>query len=230
VDEGLCRTQTSTRTRGSAAGAAARDAPVDMTSCLKGHERGSASKADCKLARAVRSLNGKDAMLEDLDRRLQYGPGMRVQRGVEAALLLTAFWSGDPRWALGTVVLTALQVVSPRLVPVALVVAGLSPPPRAARLSDVFFDYAGSRGACALSVVMQAVGLWLAMGPSRVAGFAVLSIPLASFLLSATVGFCAGCACYVAAREIGARIGLLQYRVEGASDVDIIEETPDHQR
>jgi hypothetical protein len=169
-------------------------------------------------------------MLGELDRRLQYGHGMRVQRGVEAAFLLAAFVTGDVRLAAGTFVLTALQVVSPRLVPIAVAVAAIAPPPRAPRLSDVFFDYAGSRGACALSVIVQALGVWLATGPSRIAGFAVLSIPLASFLLSATVGFCAGCACYVAARELGVRIGLFQHRVEGASDVDIIEETPGHQR
>ena len=65
-------------------------------------------------------------MFANLDRRLQYGPGMRVQRMVEGLLLLTTFFTGDMRPAYVVVVLTGLQALSPRLVPVALVVSAVA--------------------------------------------------------------------------------------------------------
>src|SRR5439155_26556513 len=88
------------------------------------------------------------AMSRDLDKRLQYGPGMRVQRLVEAAFLIATFFSGDIRLAYVTLGLTALQALSPRLVPVAVLVAAFVPPPREHRLGDLYFDFAGTRGAC----------------------------------------------------------------------------------
>src|SRR6185503_11097031 len=100
-------------------------------------------------------------MLEDLDRRLQYGPGMRAQRLVEAGFLVAAFFTGDIRLAWVTLALTVLQSVSPRLVPVALGVAAFVPPPKAHRLGDLYFDLAGTRGACAISVLVQVAGIWL---------------------------------------------------------------------
>ena len=55
-------------------------------------------------------------MLHELDRRLQYGPGMRVHRLVEAGFLIAAFFSGDVRFAYVTLGLGVLQTVSARLV------------------------------------------------------------------------------------------------------------------
>lgn len=165
--------------------------------------------------------------LEELDRRLQYGPAMRWQRFVEAALLLCAFLFGDLRPALVVLVLTALQAISPRLAVIAVAVARLRPPPRA-RLSDLYFDFAGSRGACAISVVMQSLGLYLLFQGHRRTGFLVLSLPTASFLLSATVGFCAGCAFYVLGRELAIAVGVVKPGVEGFRDVDVVEETAGH--
>src|SRR5437899_963431 len=81
------------------------------------------------------------AMFRDLDKRLQYGPGMRVQRVVEAAFLIAAFFSGDIRLAYVTLGFTVLQALSPRLVPVAVLVAAFVPAPRAHKLGDLYFDF-----------------------------------------------------------------------------------------
>jgi hypothetical protein len=49
----------------------------------------------------------------------------------------------------------------------------------------------------------------------------VLALPTAPFLLSPTVGFCCGCACYVIARDGLVRIGILERFQNGSSDVDV---------
>jgi hypothetical protein len=159
-------------------------------------------------------------MLEELDRRLQYGPGMRVQRFVEAAFLLASVFSSDLRFAWVTFGLTVLQAVSPRLVPVAAAVATFVPL-KAHALGDLYFDLAGTRGACAISAVVQAVGLWLVHSEHPALGFLLLTMPAASFLLSPTVGFCCGCACYVFARSTLARLGLIERNADDACDVDV---------
>ena len=61
------------------------------------------------------------------DRELQFGPGMRVQRLVEAGFIISALFTQDVRFVYVTFVLTVLQVLSPRWVPVAIVVARLAP-------------------------------------------------------------------------------------------------------
>jgi hypothetical protein len=159
-------------------------------------------------------------MLDELDRRLQYGPAMRVQRFVEAALLLTAVFSGDLRFAWVTLGLTVLQAVSPRLVPIAAAVAAFVPL-KAHALGDLYFDLAGTRGACAISVVVQAMGVWLVHLGHPALGFLLLAVPAASFLLAPTVGFCCGCACYVLARSALVRLGLIERNADGACDVDL---------
>lgn len=90
-------------------------------------------------------------MIAELDRRLQYGPGMRVQRMVEAALLIGTFFTGDLRLAYVVLASTVLQTLSPRFVPVALVVSAFVRSPAEHRLSDLYFDFAGTRGACVLA-------------------------------------------------------------------------------
>jgi hypothetical protein len=164
--------------------------------------------------------------LEDLDRRLQYGPGMRVQRIVEALLLIATFFTGDLRLAYVALGLTALQAVSPRLVPVALVVSAFVRAPTDHRLSDLYFDFAGTRGACAISVFVQAGAIWLVQSGHEVIGYAILSVPTASFLLAPTVGFCCGCAVYVGMRELLVRAGVIKRYAHGACD---IETAPRHQ-
>jgi hypothetical protein len=167
-------------------------------------------------------------MLEDLDRRLQYGAGMRVQRIVEAAFLVAAFFTGDLRFAWVTLALTVLQVFSPRLAIVAVVV-GLFVRPRSTHaLGDLYFDLAGSRGACIVSVVVQAIGLWLAHAGHYAGGMLVLALPTASFVLAPTVGFCCGCAVYVLARSALAKLGLAERIADGACDVHVGQEPAGH--
>jgi hypothetical protein len=160
-------------------------------------------------------------MLRALDERLQYGPGMRVQRVVEAAFLIAAFFASDIRFAYVTLGLTVLQALSGRLVPVALVVAAFVPAPREHRLSDLYFDLRGTRGACAISVFVQGAGIWLAEHGNAAAGYMILAVPTASFVLAPTVGFCCGCAVYVAMRDVLVRLGLSKRYADGACDIDI---------
>jgi len=170
------------------------------------------------------------SMLRALDRRLQYGPGMRLQRLVEAGFLITAFFSGDVRFAYVTLGLSVLQTVSARLVPIALVVAAFRAAPREHRLSDLYFDLGGTRGACAISACVMATGMWLVRGGHEVVGWLLLAFPTASFVLAPTVGFCCGCAVYVALREVLAKLGVAKRYANGACDVDIDRaEAPDHQ-
>ena len=153
--------------------------------------------------------------------RLQYGPGMRVQRLVEASFIVAAFVAHDVRLVWVTVVLAALQAISGRLVPIAALVTWLAPAPRAHALSDLYFDLDGSRGACALSTVAMLVGIGLVRAGHDIVGFLLLAMPAASFLLAPTVGFCAGCAVYVGIREALVRVGLIRRYTDGARDVAI---------
>jgi hypothetical protein len=173
--------------------------------------------------RARYLLEGKadDEMLAKLDKRLQYGPGMRAQRLAEGLFLVLAFFTGDIRFAYVTLVSSVLQALSPRLVPVALVVAAFTRLPKEHRLSDLYFDFAGTRGACAISVVVQVVGLALVRSGHDLPGYAMLALPTASLILAPTVGFCCGCAVYVGLRDLLARAGLVKRYANGACDIDI---------
>ena len=165
-------------------------------------------------------------LVANLDRRLQYGPGMRVQRMVEAAILIATFFTGDLRFAYVAIALTALQAVSPRLVPIALLVSAFVRTPTDHRLSDLYFDLAGTRGACAIATIVQAGAIWLVRSGHEVLGYALLAFPTASVLLAPTVGFCCGCAVYVGMRELLVRAGVVKRYAHGACD---IETTPRHQ-
>jgi hypothetical protein len=169
-------------------------------------------------------------MLRELDQRLQYGPAMRAQRLVEAGFLIAAIFASDVRFAYVTLGLTILQAISGRLAPMAWVVAAFVPAPKAHRLGDLYFDLEGTRGACAISVFVQAGGIWLVEHGHPTAGYVILAVPTASFVLAPTVGFCCGCAVYVAMRDVLARLGISKRYADGACDIDIDEqETPRHQ-
>lgn len=159
--------------------------------------------------------------LTSFERKLQYGPGMRVQRLVEATFLVAAFVLHDIRPAWATFGLAALQAVSARLVPVAAVVTVFGREPRDHALSDLYFDMAGSRGACAMSALGILASIGLVSSGHDVVGFLFLAMPAASFVLAPTVGFCAGCAVYVGMRESLARLGLARRYADGARDVTI---------
>lgn len=165
----------------------------------------------------------------DIDRELQYGPGMRVQRLAEAGFLVAAIFSQDVRLAYITLALTALQVLSPRWVPIAQVVARFVRFRGEHRIGDLYFDPRGIRGACALSVIVQLIGVALVEAGQPVAGFIVLAVPTASFLMAPTLGFCAGCWFYVLGRDWLAQHGWLQRGSDDFNDIDIDGENPRHQ-
>jgi hypothetical protein len=166
----------------------------------------------------------------NIDRELQYGPGMRVQRLAEAAFLVAALFTQDVRLAYVTFALTLLQVLSPRWVPVALVGARRVPFRGEHRIGDLYFDLGGIRGACALSVVVQATGLGLVWAGLPTLGFIVLAVPTASFLIAPTLGFCAGCWFYVLGRDWLARSGWLKRGFDDFTDITVDGESPSHQR
>ncbi|HWT21344.1 MAG TPA: DUF4395 family protein [Variovorax sp.] len=166
----------------------------------------------------------------DTDRELQFGPGMRVQRLTEAGFMVAAIFTQDVRFAYVTFALTFLQMLSPRWVPVARLVARLVRFRGEHRIGDLYFDLGGTRGACALSVVVQAAGLGLVRAGWPTAGFVVLAVPTASFLIAPTLGFCAGCWFYVLGRDWLVRRGWLKRGFNEFSDLTIDGESPSHQR
>jgi hypothetical protein len=159
-------------------------------------------------------------MLRALDKKLQYGPAMRVQRAVEALFIVGAFFTGDMRLAYVTLGFTVLQAISPRLVPVALVVSAFVREPKEHRLSDLYFDFGATRGACAISIFVQAGGIWLVKSGHEILGYLILTLPAGSFVLSPAVGFCCGCAVYVGLRELLARAGVVKRYANGACDIE----------
>ena len=159
------------------------------------------------------------------DRELQFGPGMRVQRLTEAAFMVAALFTQDARFAYVTFILTVLQALSPRWAPVALLVARLVRFHGRHRIGDLYFDLRGSRGACAISVVVQAVGLGLVMAGHPTAGFIILTVPTASFLMAPTLGFCAGCWFYVLGRDWLARHAWLRRNFDDLNDIPVEAES-----
>lgn len=149
--------------------------------------------------------------------RLEHGYGMRVERGVEGALLLASFVTGALWPAYVAFGLLALQaVVSPILSPFALLYAAIDRRDRPARLSDVYYDATGSRGAAAISCLVIGAALGLIRLGVPYAGQLLLGAPCASCLLAATVGFCAGCGYFVLGRDY-----IVGAAPEGAIDVDV---------
>lgn len=154
--------------------------------------------------------------VRELDRELQFGPGMRAQRLTEAAFMVAALLTQDVRFAYVTFAFSVLQTISPRWAPVARVVARLVRFRGEHRIGDLYFDLGGSRGACAISVVVQAAGIGLVWSGQPTIGFIVLTLPTASFLMAPTLGFCAGCWFYVLGRDWLGRHGLRR----GFDDLD----------
>jgi len=158
---------------------------------------------------------------EGLERALQFGPGMRVQRLAEAAFMIAAIFTQDVRFAYVTLFLTALQTLSPRWVPIARAVARVVQPRGDHRIGDLYFDLGGIRGASAISVVVQAAGIGLVWLGYTMAGFMVLTLPTASFLMAPTLGFCCGCWFYVLGRDWLARRGWLTRGFDDIADIAI---------
>lgn len=154
-----------------------------------------------------------------VDRELRFGPGMRAQRLTEAMFMLAALFTQDVRFAYVTLVCAALQAVSPRLALVARAVAWLVPFRGQHRVGDLYFDLQGSRGACAISVLVLALGIALVRSGYATAGFVVLTFPTASFLMAPTLGFCAGCWFYVVGRDWLARHGWLKGGSDDFNDI-----------
>ena len=149
---------------------------------------------------------------------------MRVQRLVEAAFMLAAVFTQDVRFAYVTLLLSALQVLSPRWVPVAQAVARIVPLRGEHRIGDLYFDLGGIRGASAISVVVQVVGIGLIRAGFDVAGFVLLTLPTASLLMAPTLGFCCGCWFYVLGRDWLARRGWLKGGFDDGGDIAIAPE------
>ncbi len=148
---------------------------------------------------------------------------MRAQRLAEGLLLLASFLLDDLRPAyVAFAMLAAQALVTPFASPVALVwqLASRQLPP--ARLGDIYYDLSGSRGAAAISctVMLTAFALIRLAGLPTV-GRILLAAPCASCILSATVGFCAGCGYYVLGRDLLVKAGAVRGTPEGANDVDL---------
>lgn len=163
-------------------------------------------------------------MLDALDRRLQYGWGLRAQRVAEASVLVLAFFTGDVRFAYVALGFFLLQAISPRLVPVGLLVASIVPDREGHAVGDLYFDLAGNRGAAAIGSLIIASAIALVHSGLRTAGFLLLAVPTASAILAPAVGFCSGITTYVVVREAFARIGLVKRYPHGACDVDVDRE------
>jgi hypothetical protein len=157
----------------------------------------------------------------EFDRELTFGPGMRVQRLTEAAFLVAALFTQDLRFAYVTFAFSVLQAISPRWAPVARGVARLVRFRGEHRIGDLYFDLGGSRGACAISVLVQAAGIGWVWAGHPTAGFIILTIPTASFLMAPTLGFCAGCWFYVLGRDWLARHGRLKRGFDDFDDIAI---------
>ena len=97
-----------------------------------------------------------------LGQRLERGLGMRVERGIEGLLILAALVLGDLRPAYVAFALLAVQaVISPFASPFAVLYALVDRRDRPARLGDVYYDAAGTRGAAAISCVVMGAAFLL---------------------------------------------------------------------
>lgn len=171
---------------------------------------------------SINNLNTTSRKTDELDRALQFGSGMRMQRLTEAAFMLAAIFAQDVRFAYVTFVFTMLQVLSPRWVPVARLVARFGRWSGEHRIGDLYFDLGGMRGASAISVCVQVAGIGSVWAGYSVAGFMILAIPTASFLMAPTLGFCAGCWFYVLGRDWLARHGWVKKEIDDTSDIAIV--------
>jgi hypothetical protein len=153
---------------------------------------------------------------------LERGWGMRAQRVTEGLLLAASFMFDDLRPAYAAAAMLAMQAFAPRAVPVALawLLFDRRVPPD--RLGNLYYDANGVRGAAAIScLVLGAAFALIRWTTFSSIGRVLIAAPAASCILSATVGFCAGCGYYVIGRDLLVRAGVLGGAPEGACDVDI---------
>jgi hypothetical protein len=171
--------------------------------------------------RTIIPVAAADSHIGAIERALQFGPAMRIQRLAEAGFLLAAIFTQDVRFAYVTFCFTALQTLSPRWAPVGQVVARFAGPPAEHRVGDLYFDLGGIRGASAVSLLVQASGIGLVWAGYATAGLLVLTLPTASFLMAPTLGFCCGCWFYVLGRDWLARHGWLKRGFDDNRDIAI---------
>jgi hypothetical protein len=152
--------------------------------------------------------------------RLERGPAMRAQRVGESLLLLAAFVLGDSRPATVAFALLLAQVLAPSFAPVALIWAMLDRRPHADRLGDLYYDPTGSRAAAAAACVALVMAAIVTELGWPTVGRVLVTLPAASSLLSASVGFCAGAAFYAFVRDLLVRPHITRDVPTGASDVD----------
>jgi len=153
---------------------------------------------------------------------LERGYGMRAQRLTEGLLLAGSFVFDDLRPAYVAFAMLALQALSPLAAPVALTWVVFDRRVQPARLGNLYYDAGGTRGAATISCMVLATAFALvhwAWLPTI--GRVLVGAPAASCLLSATVGFCAGCGHYVLGRDLLVRAGIVRGSPEGACDVDV---------
>jgi hypothetical protein len=154
--------------------------------------------------------------------RLERGYAMRAQRVVEGLLLASTFVFGDLRPGYAAAAMLALQVLSPLAAPVALAWLLFDRGVPRDRLGNLYYDGGGSRGAAAVScLVLCSAFALIHLTRFGAVGRVLIGLPTASCLLSATVGFCAGCGYYVLGRDLLVRAGLVRATPEGACDVDV---------
>lgn len=164
---------------------------------------------------------------DSLSLRLELGSGMRVQRLLEGLALVAAILTSDVRLVAVVLGILIAQVISPRLAFVAVLVAWVRSVPEKRRVSDMYHDLQGIRGSSAVAALMLTLGLILLARGHQV-GWVLVAFPTASCLLAPTVGFCAGCSCYVVGRELAKRATKKEPHVEGASDVVLEPNPPPH--
>jgi len=141
----------------------------------------------------------------------------------EGLLLAASLMFDELRLAHLAFVLLALQtVVSPLVSPVALLWLSIDRRLPSDRLGNLYFDMAGSRGGAGVScLVLAAAFALIHWADMPILGRVLIGAPAASCILSATVGFCAGCGYYVLGRDALVRAGFVRGTPEGACDVDV---------
>jgi hypothetical protein len=141
----------------------------------------------------------------------------------EGLLLAASLLFDDLRLAYLAFAFLALQAVaSPLASPIALLWSSIDRRLPPDRLGNLYYDMAGSRGGAAVSCLGLALAFALIhWADMPLLGRVLIGPPAASCILSATVGFCAGCGHYALGRDALVRAGLVHGAPKGACDVDV---------
>ncbi len=159
--------------------------------------------------------------MSSLRDRLERGYGARAQRIIDGLLLVASVISGDPRPAYVASTMIVAQVIWPAAAPIALLWSAIDRRVPPDRLGNLYFDKNGTRGAALVCCVVLTSALALMHWSSvPFLGRILLALPAASCTLGGTVGFCAGCSCYVFGRDLLVRFGIVS-PIQGACDVDV---------